>query len=223
MAFSYKAKILHTSARFPILEHTAFYFPPDKLLQPSADNQMVQTIRPEVCGASYQTKRTQNIFILPLIPTQRILLSTDVRRSPFLSRTGNVLHSFLLCTFTLLTFIRISSASFLQSARIARSRESNLDSCRPMSLGSYRLESRRDLQTANKVCGLYPFSPERETCCILPVNQLSRAYFLTKWKKCNIVSLFLQIHIVESTIHHSLMRMDSRQRIVSNACKSLIS
>ena len=68
-----------------------------------------------------------------------------------------------------------------------------------------------------------PFSPERETCCILPVNQLSRAYFLTKWKKCNIVSLFLQIHIVESTIHHSLMRMDSRQRIVSNACKSLIS
>ena len=98
------------------------------------------------------------------------------------------------------------SALPLQSARIAQSRESNLDSCRPMSLSSYRLESRRDLQTANKVCGLYPFSPERETCCILPVNQLSRAYFLTKWKKCNIVSLFLQIHIVESTIHHSLMR-----------------
>ena len=92
------------------------------------------------------------------------------------------------------------SALPMQSARIAQSRESNLDSCRPMSLGSYRLESRRDLQTANKVCGLYPFSPERETCCILPVNQLSRAYFLTKWKKCNIVSLFLQIHIVESTI-----------------------
>ena len=111
----------------------------------------------------------------------------------------------------------------LQSARIAQSRESNLDSCRPMSLSSYRLESRRDLQTANKVCVLYPFSPERETCCILPVNQPSHAYFLTKWKKCNIVSLFLQIHIVESTIHHSLMRMDSRQRIVSNACKSLIS
>ena len=129
---------------------------------------------------------------------------------PFLSRTENVLHAFRLCTFSLLvllTFIRISSASFLQSARIARSRESHLDSCRPMSLGSYRLESRRDLQTANKVCGLYPFSPERETCCILTVNQLSRAYFLTKWKKCNIVSLFLQIHIVESTIHHSLMRM----------------
>ena len=55
-------------------------------------------------------------------------------------------------------------------------------------------------------CRHSPLSPERETCCILPVNQLSRAYFLTKWKKCNIVSLFLQIHIVESTIHHSLMR-----------------
>ena len=129
-----------------------------------------------------------------------------------------------LISFYMLAFYkREYSALPLQSARIAQSRESNLDSRRPMSLSSYRLESRRDLQTANKVCGLYPFSPERETCCILPVNQLSRAYFLTKWKKCNIVSLFLQIHIVESTIHHSLMRMDSRQRIVSNACKSLIS
>ena len=29
IAFSSKAKILHTSARFPMLEHTAFYFPPD--------------------------------------------------------------------------------------------------------------------------------------------------------------------------------------------------
>ena len=77
-------------------------------------------------------------------------------RSPFLSRTGNVLHSFLLCTFTLLTFIRISSASFLQSARIARSRESNLDSCRPMSLGSYhpanlliRTDSKQSLENRN--------------------------------------------------------------------------
>ena len=26
--FSYKAKILHTSARFPMSQHTAFYFPP---------------------------------------------------------------------------------------------------------------------------------------------------------------------------------------------------
>ena len=34
---------------------------------------------------------------------------------------------------------------------------------------------------------------------------------------------FLLIHIVHSTFHHSLKRTDSRQRIVSNACKSLMS
>ena len=34
--------------------------------------------------------------------------------------------------------------------------------------------------------------PERETCCILPVNQLSHTYLFTKWKKCNILSLFHQ-------------------------------
>ena len=28
MAFSYKAKILHTSARFPMVQHTEIYFPP---------------------------------------------------------------------------------------------------------------------------------------------------------------------------------------------------
>ena len=32
------------------------------------------------------------------------------------------------------------------------------------------------------------------------VNQLLHACLLTKWKKCNILSLFLQIHIVKSTI-----------------------
>ena len=44
--------------------------------------------------------------------------------------------------------------------------------------------------------------PERESYCILPLNQLSHAYFLAKGKKYNILSLFLQIHIVESTIPH---------------------
>ena len=43
-----------------------------------------------------------------------------------------------LFLLVLLMFMKISSASFLQSARIAQSRESNLDSCGPMSLGSYR-------------------------------------------------------------------------------------
>ena len=59
--------------------------------------------------------------------------------------------------------------------------------------------------------------------CMLSFSQLSYAYVFVKWKKCKILPSFLLIHIVESTIHHSLMRMDSRQRIVSNACKSLIS
>ena len=48
--------------------------------------------------------------------------------------------------------------------------------------------------------------PERETYCILPLNQLSHAYFLAKGKKYNILSLFLQIHKVESTIHHLINR-----------------
>ena len=49
----------------------------------------------------------------------------------------------------------------------------------PMSLSSSRPENNNatltDLwifwftPTANKVCGLYPFSPERETCCMLPL------------------------------------------------------
>ena len=45
-----------------------------------------------------------------------------------------------------------------------------------------------------------PFSPERETYGMLLFIQLLHSCLLTKWKKCNILSLFLQIHIVESTI-----------------------
>ena len=47
------------------------HFPPDKLLWPSADNQMIQTIRLKVCGTSFQTERTQNICMLSLIPTYK--------------------------------------------------------------------------------------------------------------------------------------------------------
>ena len=42
--------------------------------------------------------------------------------------------------------------------------------------------------------------PERETYGMLLFVQLLHSCLLTKWKKCNILSLFLQIHIVESTI-----------------------
>ena len=45
------------------------HFPPDKLLWPSADNQMIQTIRLKVCGTSFQTERTQNNSMLSYIPT----------------------------------------------------------------------------------------------------------------------------------------------------------
>ena len=55
-----------------------------------------------------------------------------------LSREGNVLHAFLLLAFAFLIFTREYSVSLLQSARIAPPRESNMGSCQPMSLGSYR-------------------------------------------------------------------------------------
>ena len=89
-----------------------------------------------------------------------------------------------VCFMILIFFAREYSSSLLQSARIARSRESNLDSCRPMSQGSYRLKSRRDLQTANKVCGLYPLSPERETCCILSFYRKYSAFPVQFHRNC---------------------------------------
>ena len=49
-------------AFIPIDSHTEFYFPPARLLWPSADYQIVQTVRrPEAFAASGLTKRTQNI------------------------------------------------------------------------------------------------------------------------------------------------------------------
>lgn len=141
-----------------------------------------------------------------------------LRRSPFLSRKEHRFSCFPLISFRMLSLCKKRTFCFIpvicKDCTIL-SREWHNHSCGLMvcfKAGDWTL------------CTILGYGlPERETCCILPVNQLSRAYFLTKWKKCNIVSLFLQIHIVESTIHHSLMRMDSRQRIVSNACKSLIS
>ena len=74
--------------------------------------------------------------------------------------------------FAFSAFIRKPSASLLQSARIAPSRESNLDSCRLMSLGSYRPENGRAiLADSKRSLRPYgpPFSPERETCCMLSI------------------------------------------------------
>ena len=66
--------------------------------------------------------------------------------------------------------------------------------------GQLLLLTKKHLIFVSRFVVIPPISPERETCCILSVNQLLHAYLLTKWKKCNILSLFLQIHIVESTI-----------------------
>ena len=48
----------------------------------------------------------ENINMLSYFLTYSILLSTDVRRSPFLSRTGNVLHAFYLQSFCVLSFYK---------------------------------------------------------------------------------------------------------------------
>ena len=78
--------------------------------------------------------------ILSFVPTYCNQLS-PIRLAdgpPFSPERSYVLQTFLLSAFTFLAFIRRHSALFLQSLRIARSRESVQDSCRPMSLGSYR-------------------------------------------------------------------------------------
>ena len=76
---------------FPLFQHRGINYPPGGLLWQSADNQMVQTVRLEACGASYQTKRTQNIFMLSLFP-------------PSASREGNVWHASLRTAFAFLSF-----------------------------------------------------------------------------------------------------------------------
>ena len=103
MAFSYKAKILHTSARFPMLQHTAFYFPPFA----KANGPPFSPERETFCMLSFAIQtgwryavggRIRNVFIkraicnillLSFIPTQRILLSTIRRQRPGCQQYGN--------------------------------------------------------------------------------------------------------------------------------------
>ena len=118
-----------------------------------------------------------------------------LRRSPFLSRKEHRFSCFPLISFRMLALCKKRTFRFtpvICKDCTILSREWHNHSCGLMvcfKAGDWTL------------CTILGYGlPERETCCILPVNQLSRAYFLTKWKKCNILSLFLQIHIVESTI-----------------------
>ena len=61
-----KAEEVQHVTVIPIDSHTAFYFPPGRLLWPSADNQIVQTVR----------LQKENISMFSLIHTQRNQLST---------------------------------------------------------------------------------------------------------------------------------------------------
>ena len=66
---------------------------------------------------------------------------------PFSPERSFVLQAFLFLAFVFLSFIRKNSSSLLQSYWIARSRESNMDSCWPMSFGSYRPANPRRICT----------------------------------------------------------------------------
>ena len=73
---------------------------------------MVQTVRLEACGASYQTKRTQNIFMLSYPLTYSILLSTTSQRlavRPFSPERETccmlpICRAFAFLPFIILTF-----------------------------------------------------------------------------------------------------------------------
>ena len=54
------------STVIPSDSHSGIYFPPGRPLWQSADDQMIQTIRPEACGDSFPTKRTLNICMFLL-------------------------------------------------------------------------------------------------------------------------------------------------------------
>ena len=75
MAFSYKAKILHTSARFPMVQHTAFHFPPSLSREGNVSHAFLCYIdRLEVCGwwadkERFYKRAVCNILLLSLIPT----------------------------------------------------------------------------------------------------------------------------------------------------------
>ena len=70
--------------------------------------------------------------------------------TPFSPERSFVLQAFLFLAFVFLSFIRKNSSSLLQSHWIAQPRESNLDSCRPMSPGSYRPANPSWIRTDSK-------------------------------------------------------------------------
>ena len=100
--------------------------------------------------------------ILSFVPTYCNQLS-PIRLAdgpPFSPERSYVLQTFLLSAFTFLAFIRRHSALFLQSLRIARSRESVQDSCRPVKpcRDSHRLKNGVAIFADSKR-SLLPLSP----------------------------------------------------------------
>ena len=96
---------------------------------------------------------------------------------PFFQERSFVSQVYLQSAFVCLAFIRGHSVSFLQSERIARSRESIEDSCclpavlepRSSIVLSYALTYSNLLSPTSQRLAVRPFSPERETYCILHV------------------------------------------------------
>ena len=114
MAFSYKTKILHTSARFPMLEHTAFYFPPFTSKDLAVNSMEIK----DFLRLWTYSQWRQAIVIIPPLSREgnmwypsAFLYSNKVestihrlRRSPFLSRKEHRFSCFPFLSFLILTF-----------------------------------------------------------------------------------------------------------------------
>ena len=85
--------------------------------------------RPEAIAASFQTSEGehQHTFLYPHKEESTIHRRTSVH--PFFQERSFVLQVSLVLALAFLLFTRKYSVSLLQSAKIARSQESNLDSC----------------------------------------------------------------------------------------------
>ena len=87
---------------------------------------------------SYKAKNIGYNSMLSSVPTYSILLSTIFDGPPSLQRGKRAACFPFVELLNSYLYTREHSALFLQSLRIARYQESVQDSCRPMSLGSYR-------------------------------------------------------------------------------------
>ena len=116
MAFSYKTKILHTSARFPMLEHTAFYFPPFASKDRAVNSMEIK----DFLRLWTYSQWRQAIVVIPPLSREgnmwypsAFLYSNKVestihrlRRSPFLSRKEHRFSCFHLISFRLLALCK---------------------------------------------------------------------------------------------------------------------